>query len=130
MPMSIEHMNNLLATLRSEMQDFLDRYTPPSKGETLGTPWDKEKVRQEIREMESLIVEPFECEYFCDDSMIPEEERLTAGERMGFVVAIDGSYALIYDPLAEDYALIYEGSSGRWSSWGIRGDACSTFFAR
>jgi hypothetical protein len=123
-------MDSLVAALKQEMQQYLDKYIAPREAEILGTPWNKERVKREVQEMARLMVEPYESEYYCNDLMIPEDERLPIGTRTGYVVAVDQSYALLYDVLAGYYALISKGGSGQWSSWGIRGDACSTFLAR
>lgn len=125
-----EWLDKVVASLKVEMQKYLDQYVAPRQGETLGIPWSKERVKQEIEEMAHFMVEPYECEYLCDDSMVTDGQRLPIGMRNGCVVAADGKYALLYDFLAKDYVLVHKGDSGQWFSWGIRGDACSTFLAR
>lgn len=104
-------------------------YVPTPPGETLGTPWSKEKVDEEVERMASLIVGPYLVKYFSGDDLLPPEERLI-GERSAFVVAEDESYLLLYDFDAEDFVLATRHNDGRLTAWGIRGDAASTFLAR
>jgi len=113
-----------------EIDLFLDEYEMPLQEETVGVPWGIEKIAKELQEMRKLLVEPYASEYLCDDNLINNNDRLSKGTRSGYIVAIDDIYALLYDTSANDFVLITKIKNGGWGSWGIRGDACSTFMAR
>lgn len=104
-------------------------YEPPSEGQSVGTPWGKERVDAEVEGMATLLVEPYLVQYLSGDDLLPPEQRRT-GIRSAFVVAEDRSYFLLYDFEAEDFVLSVKQPDGRLTAWGIRGDATSTFLAR
>ena len=116
--------------VEAEFLHYVVAYKPPAEGQTLGTPWSKGKVKAEVDEMSTLLVDPYPIEYESNDDLLSPEKRLT-GIRGAFVVAEDLPYFLLYDYQAEDFVLAckHEGN-GKLAAWGIRGDATSTFLAR
>lgn len=119
----------LRRNVEAEILRYAATYVPPPPGETIGVPWNKERVDAEVEKMASFIVEPYLVKYFSGDDLLPPEQRLI-GERSAFVVAEDESYPLLYDFDAENFVLASRHIDGRLSAWGIRGDATSTFLAR
>jgi phosphoserine phosphatase len=111
-----------------EMQKYLQTFEAPLPGTTLGTPWSRDKVAAELETMRSLLVIPYEASYVCGDS--PNTLKLTEPQKKAWVVAADGSYKLLFDPEAGDFVLVHASREGTLASWGIRGDASSTFLAR
>jgi hypothetical protein len=113
-----------------DMALYLLEYELPEPGSTWGTPWSREKVAAELEKMRACLVDaPFFVEYLCEDfdpiTRDPKCER-----RSGFVVAEDGSYRLLFDHEAEDFVLVNGSDDAGWGSFGIRGDASTTFLAR
>ena len=109
---------------------YLSEYEIPEPGATLGTPWSRAKVAAELEKMRACLVEvPYCVEYLCED-FHPVTRDLMHEKRSGFVVAEDGSYRLLFDHEAEDFVLVSGGDDVGWGSFGIRGDAPTTFMAR
>jgi hypothetical protein len=113
--------------LTDEMARYLESYIEPAPKTTVGVPWSKDKIATEIHQMKGCLVEPFAAEYKNNDEPGQEPKR-----RSCWVVAMDDTYGLVFDPLAEEYVLVSRSSSSAndWASFGIRGDAVSTFLAR
>ena len=130
--MQLDHKarTELRHAVLDDMARHLAEYEISSERSTVGVPWSEERVRAELDRMRAMLVEPYASEYECDDSLVAEPDRLPRGRRAGYVVAEDGVYRLLFDTAAEDYVLVEHSSDGEWHSWGIRGDASSTFLAR
>lgn len=129
-PMTQAALTSLKARVLGDLAKYLAEYRIPPKGSTVGEPWSPNKVEQELDKMRELLVEPYATEYDCNDTHIPSDQRLPKSRRNAYVVAEDESYRLAFDAEAGDFVLIAQASDGTWFSWGIRGDACSTFLAR
>jgi hypothetical protein len=110
------------------MARYLDSYVEPAPGTTIGIPWSKSKIAAEIDQMKACLVEPFAAEYRDNDG--PGRKEST--RRNCWVVAIDDTYGLVFDTAADEFVLVSRSSSSAsdWASFGIRGDAVSTFLAR
>lgn len=115
--------------VEAEFIQYAMHYEPPRPGETLGSPWSKAKVSDEVESMATLLVDPYPTEYESGDDLQLPENRLV-GVRSAFVVGQDGDYFLLYDHDAENFVLAFKHGDGRLKAWGIRGDATSTFLAR
>ncbi|WP_124511242.1 hypothetical protein [Acidovorax sp. FJL06] len=113
-----------------DMARYLAEYTLPLSGATYGTPWSKERVAAELETMRTLLVDPYPFEYFSEDRILPDAERAAPVVRSAWVVAEDGSYRLLFDPAVREYVLVSGTPENGWGSFGIRGDAPSTFLAR
>lgn len=113
-----------------DMAQFLAVYSAPRKANTIGALWDLERVARELDTMRNLLVEPYETEYDCDDALIPVDLRLPQGKRRAYAVAEDDCYRLLFDEDAGDFVLVEQSADGTWFSWGIRGDASTSFLAR
>jgi hypothetical protein len=113
--------------LTAEMAAYLESYVEPAPGTTIGIPWSKDKIATEIDQMKVCLVEPFAAEYKNNDEPGQEPTR-----RSCWVVATDDTYGLVFDLIADEYVLVSRSSSSasNWASFGIRGDAVSTFLAR
>ena len=113
--------------LTDEMAAYLESYVEPAPGTTVGIPWSKDKIAAEIDQMKVCLVEPFAAEYKNNDERGQDPQRLKC-----WVVATDDTYGLAFDPMANEYVLVSRSSSfaSDWASFGIRGDAVSTFLAR
>jgi hypothetical protein len=122
-------LNQLRRRVEAEFLQYAETYVPPPPGESIGVPWSKEKVKEEVEGMVNFIVDPYLVKYLSGDDLLPLEQRLV-GERSAFVVAEDEEYLLLYDFGAEDFVLATRSNDGHLSAWGIRGDAASTFLAR
>lgn len=114
--------------LTDEMKRYLESYVEPPRGTTVGVPWSKYRIAAEIDQMKVCLVEPFAAEYTDTDDP-GRQERI---RRTCWVVAIDDTYGLVFDPSADEYVLVCRSSStaADWASFGIRGDAVSAFLAR
>lgn len=114
--------------LIDEMERYLESYVEPAPGTTIGTPWPKNGIAAEIDQMKVCLVEPFAAEY--RDNNGPGRQEPT--RRSCWVLAIDDTYGLVFDPAADEFVLVSRSSSSAsdWGSFGIRGDAVSTFLAR
>ena len=119
--------SDLQRLVLDEMQKYLQGFEAPLPGTTLGTPWSRDKVAAELETMRTLLVAPYEATYLCGDP--PDALKNTESQKKGWVVAADGSYKL-FDPEAGDFVLVHASQEGTLASWGIRGDASSTFLAR
>lgn len=115
--------------VEAEFLQYAVGYEPSDHGQTLGQPWSKEKVSAAIEDMAAHVVDPYLVEYDSGDDLQLPEDRLI-GIRSAFVVAQDGGYYLLYDHEAENFVLAFKHDDGWLKSWGIRGDATSTFLAR
>ncbi|MEO6292182.1 MAG: hypothetical protein ABIO88_06120 [Burkholderiaceae bacterium] len=115
--------------VEAEFLRYAARYESPDHGETLGAPWSRTKVSDEVESMATLLVEPYAVEYDSGDDLQLPENRLV-GIRPAFVVAQDGGYFLLFDHEAENFVLAFKHDDGWLKAWGIRGDATSTFLAR
>jgi hypothetical protein len=113
-----------------DMERYLAEYTLPPIGTTYGTPWSKERIAAELETMRTLLVDPYPSEYFSEDKVLPDAERALLAARPAYVVAEDGSYRLLFDPESGEYVLVSGNLENGWGSFGIRGDASSTFLAR
>jgi hypothetical protein len=122
-------LRQLRRQVESEFLQYAVMYEPAPPGATLGTPWTKERVEDEVEAMATLVVDPYFVEYESGDDLQLPEHRLI-GIRGAFVVAEDRSYLLLYDFEAENYVLACRQLDGRLTAWGIRGDAASTFLCR
>lgn len=122
-------LKQLRRNVEAEFRHYVATYVPPLPRQTVGVPWSKENVEEEVKKTYGLIVDPYLVTYFSGDDLLPPDQRLI-GERSAFVVAEDKSYFLLYDFDAEDFVLAFMQNDGRLTSWGIRGDATSTFLAR
>lgn len=129
MQQSEVHPKQLRRNVEAEFLRYAVTYVPSPPGETVGVPWGKEKVDAEVEKMASLIVEPYLVKYYSGDDLLLPAQRLI-GERSAFVVAENKRYLLLYDFDAEDFVLATRHNDGRLTSWGVRGDATSTFLAR
>jgi hypothetical protein len=123
------HPQRLRRQVEAEFLQFAATYKSPERGETLGAPWRKEKVSAAVEEMVLLVIDPYHVEYDSSDDVQRPEDRI-GGIRSAFVVASDGGYHLLYDYEAENFVLAFRHDDGWLKSWGIRGDATSTFLAR
>lgn len=119
--------SELKSFVLQDMKMYLAEYEVPAPGTTVGTPWSKERVARELEKMLPCVIDPFATEYFLEDT---EEQRTAGIRRTCWVIAIDGSYGLLYDPTAEDFVLACQSSENEWGSIGVRGDAVTTFLAR
>ncbi|MFP3756237.1 hypothetical protein SB751_20285 [Cupriavidus sp. SIMBA_020] len=120
----------LRAKVLDDMAQYMADFRTPPKGTTVGEPWGIEKISQELDKMRNLLVEPYETRYDCDDALIPAQDRLPKGKRKAYVVAEDICHRLLFDEDAGDFVLVQQSADGTWCSWGIRGDASSSFLAR
>jgi len=111
-----------------EMRRYLDGYESPAPSTALGTPWTKDKIAIELEAMRSLLIEPYESSYLCGGAI--DATNNPPRQKPAWVVASDGIYRLLFDPEARDFVLAHASGEGKLSSWGIRGDASSTFLAR
>jgi len=111
-----------------EMSTYFEGYEAPAPGTGLGTPWSKEVISIELEKMRALLVQPYESSYLCGDSV--DVKKHPPFMKKAWVVAVDGIYRLLFDPEANDFVLVHASDAGEMFSWGIRGDASSTFLAR
>jgi|LFEF01.1.fsa_nt_gb hypothetical protein len=121
--------SELKAFVLKDMQLFYDEYETPPQGTTVGTPWSKELIAAELEKMRPCLIDPFLTECLVQDT----HDQLNADPpivRNCWVVAIDGSYGLLFDPEAGDFALACQSPSREWGTIGVRGDAVTTFLAR
>ncbi|MBS7808455.1 hypothetical protein [Variovorax sp. PCZ-1] len=113
-----------------DMERYLSEYTIPPVGTTFGTPWPKERIASGLERMRALLVEPYLSTYFCEDKTMFDAEHSLPAASPAWVVAEDGNYRLMFDPEAEDYVLVSGSAENGWGSFGVRGDAPTTFLAR
>lgn len=113
-----------------DMAQYLAEHNVPREGNTIGALWDLERVARELDNMRILLVDPYETEYNCDDALVAADLRLPQGKRRAYVVAEDVCYRLLFDDDAGDFVLVEQSANGTWFSWGIRGDASTSFLAR
>lgn len=119
----------LKTSVLEDMRRYFDEYEEPAPGSTYGVPWSKVSVGLEIEKMSRCVVDPFVTEYLVKDT----SEQLKASppiRRPCWVVAIDGSYGLLFDSEAGDFVLACRSTNDEWGTIGIRGDAVTTFLAR
>lgn len=112
-----------------DMQRFFNEYELPPTGTTVGQPWSKERVALELGKMQLCVVDPSLVECKVMDTL----EEMNANppvRRQCWLVAIDGDYGLLFDPVANDFALAGNSAEHGWATFGIRGDAVTTFLAR
>lgn len=112
-----------------DMERYHAEYDLPPPGATVGMPWSKERVAAELDRMRPCLVEPVlvECSVrdTFDDVSAQHPER-----RECWLVAVDGGYGLLFDPIANDFALAGQSEAEGWATFGVRGDAVTTFLAR
>lgn len=130
MPHSDIDPDTLRQTVLEDMERYLAHYTLPLPGTTYGTPWSKDRVAAELETMRTLLVDPYPSEYFIEDRILPDAECTLPAVRSAWVVAEDGSYRLLFDPAVREYVLVSGTPENGWGSFGIRGDAPSTFLSR
>ncbi|MBI5790396.1 MAG: hypothetical protein HZA63_02865 [Rhodocyclales bacterium] len=112
-----------------DMQRYLDEYETPPPGTTIGTPWSKEKVAAELERMLPCVIDPFVTECFIEDTLEQQNSNPPI-RRECWVVAIDRSYGLLFDPTENNFVLACQSESHEWGTIGVRGDAVTTFLAR
>jgi hypothetical protein len=113
-----------------DMASYMTEYMSSFSGATYGTPWSKERIAAELETMKNLLLNPYPFEYFSEDTILPGAERMQSDIRACYVVAEDGSYRLVFDLVSKEYVLVCGSPENGWGSFGIRGDATSTFLAR
>ena len=121
---------NLRERVLADFSRYAEAYEPPPAGQSVGSPWSRDKVETEVAKMRALLVAPYATTYESGDELLTVAERLI-GVRDAFVVADDDPYFLLFDPAADDFVLACKRKdSGALTAWGIRGDAASTFLSR
>lgn len=112
-----------------DMERYYATYELPLPGTTVGVPWSKQQVAAELDRMRPCLIEPFLVKCAVRDTF--DEANVTDPERRQcWLVAVDGDYGLLFDPIANDFALAASSTAEEWTTFGIRGDAVTTFLAR
>jgi len=89
-----------------EMDRYLKSYEMPAPGATLGIPWSRETVASEVEQMRHLLVDPIDSEYVCGDSQGLRTNTGPPVKTKAWVVAKDGGYGLMFDPMKGDFVLV------------------------
>jgi hypothetical protein len=113
-----------------DMDRYLSEYTLPPPGTTYGTPWSKDRIAAELEIMRSLLVDPHPTSYFPEEKMWSDAEGKIFEARAAWVVAEDRSYRLLFDAVLAEFVLVSGTPENGWGSFGLHGDAPSTFLAR
>src|SRR5215472_13840304 len=112
--------------LRSEVERQISTYVYSVPPGALGTPLTADEIRADLNKMRLCLIEPhWEKVHICT----PREARTGEGViRKCVTLAEDNGYALVYDPVDEEYHLAWRAEHGL-GTWGIRGDAVGCFLA-
>ena len=117
--------------LLNEVDRYPQQYEPPEPGITIGVPWTKEKVAQELATMRRCVIDPYMSDFLFHDTV----DQINADPQIRkrcWVVAEDPHYRMLFDPDTQDFVLAEKPSSGdgEWVTIGVRGDPVGTFLAR
>jgi hypothetical protein len=111
----------------------IDHYELPDRTEMVGlvgTAWTSDRYIEEIRKMRECLVKPYWCSVRAGDPLASPNKDVPSVKTFAAVAKDDGSgYFLLYDPVAQTYALGWADGEGQISTF-MYGDAVSTFLAR
>ena len=118
---------DFLQRLRRELDRQIADYVYELPDCAIGSPLTAEVIARYLDSMRQCLVTPHWEEL---NICTPEESVLGAGvKRRCVTMAEENSYALIFDPLYEEYHLAWRGAEGL-GTWGIRGGGVECFIAR
>ena len=115
--------------VESEFRGYVASYSVMRAGGLLGVALSKKHFEDDVARMLACVVDPYLDRYDLGNGIL-SSDRDMLGYRPAFVVAEDDPYFLLFDYVAEDFVLAWKASNGQLKSWGLRGDAASTFHAR
>jgi len=114
--------------LRREVQRQISRYVYQVPVGAIGSPLPADEIRDSLNKMRLCLTEPRWEELHIRNTA--DEIRTGEGlSRMCVTMAEDESYALVFDPVEEEYHLAWRSEHGL-GTWGVRGDSVGCFLAR
>lgn len=113
-----------------DMERYYVEYELPPPGTTAGVPWSKERVAAELDRMRPCLVDPVLVECAVRDSFDDVNSQHPERRQCWLVASDGGGYGLLFDPVARDFALAGWSEPEGWVTFGVRGDAVTTFLAR
>lgn len=121
--------SELKQRILDELDRYLDAYESPPGATTVGVPWSKARVAEELAAMRPCIVDPYLADFVFHDTV----EQISADPQIRkqcWVVAEDARYRMFLDPDVDGFGLAQEDSTGEWVTIGVRGDPIGTFIGR
>jgi hypothetical protein len=117
---------DFLRRLHHELEREISGYVYEHPPGAMGTPLPPDAIRAALDSMRFCLVEPHWEEVNICNSLQGES---TGVKRRCVTMAEDEGYALVFDPVDEQYHLAWRGEHGL-GTWGICGDGVGCFIAR
>ena len=111
-------------------QNEIDSYVYDVPESTVGRPWPKDKVLDQLSQLKSAIVEPYLERMELRDTIEQIGNKEPEYAQLWVVADDNDGYKVFYDPVAHEFGLAAYNEGDIPQTIGVRGDFVGTFMAR